>query len=278
MKKKFRSNITIIESTSSWRFIDYQELIKYRDLLYFMVLRGIKAKYAQSVLGIGWAIIQPLVQTIVFTIVFGNLAKIDSEGIPYLLFSFVAMVPWNYFSNILTEASDSLVQNKGILSKVYFPRIIMPLSAVFSKLLDFVIGMIALIGLLFYYEIYPKWELFMFPIILLILVLTSLGTGMLLSAMAVKYRDVNHAMTFMVKLLMYGAPVVYSINVIPSNYLYYYALNPMVGVIEGMRACFILEKAMPWDLLLIGGTVSLIIFFIGGVYFTKVEQSFADVA
>jgi lipopolysaccharide transport system permease protein len=278
MKKKSRSNTTIIESTSGWRFIDYYELIKYRDLLYFMVLRGIKAKYAQSVLGIGWAVIQPLVQTVVFTIVFGNLAKIDSEGIPYLLFSFVAMVPWNYFSNILTEASDSLVQNKGILSKVYFPRIIMPLSAVFSKLLDFVIGLIALIGLLFYYGIYPKWELFMFPIILLILVLTSLGTGMLLSAMAVKYRDVNHAMTFMVRLLMYGAPVVYSINVIPSNYLYYYALNPMVGVIEGMRSCFILEKEMPWDLLLIGGFVSLILFSIGGLYFTKVEQSFADVA
>ncbi len=276
--KKSKSNTLRIEAHSGWKFIDFRELIRNRDLLYFMVLRGIKAKYAQSVLGIGWAIIQPLVQTIVFTIIFGNLAKIDSEGIPYLLFSFVAMVPWNYFSNILTEASDSLVQNKGLLSKVYFPRIIMPLSAVFSKLLDFVIGMIALVGLLFYYEIYPKWELMMFPVILLILILTSLGSGMLLSAMAVQYRDVNHAMTFMVRLFMYGAPVVYSISVIPSSYLYLYALNPMVGVIEGMRACFIMEKAMPWDLLLIGGTVSLIIFFIGGVYFTRVEKSFADVA
>ncbi|WKN41783.1 ABC transporter permease [Tunicatimonas pelagia] len=267
-----------IKPTSGWKVIDVGELWQYRDLLYFLTIRGIKAKYAQSVLGVGWAIIQPLVQTLVFTVIFGNLAKIGSDGIPYLLFSFVAMVPWNYFSSILTESTDSLVKNRKMLSKVYFPRMVLPVSSVFSKLLDFFIAFIVLIGLLVYYKFIPTTNIVYFPMLLLILVLTSLGIGMIFSAMAVQYRDVKYAMSFLVRLLIYSAPVVYSISIIPAEYVYFYALNPMVGVIEGMRAAFLGTKAMPWDLIGIGGAVSVVLFLFGAFYFRRMEKAFADIA
>ncbi|MEP0984477.1 ABC transporter permease [Ekhidna sp.] len=270
--------VTIIKPKKGWELIDLKELLRYRDLLYFLTIRGIKAKYAQSVLGVGWAVIQPLAQTLIFTVVFGNLAKLDSDGVPYILFSFVAMVPWNYFSNILTDSSNSLIQNKNMLSKVYFPRIILPLSSVFSKLIDFGIAFFVMVGLFFFYGYVPTIAVVYFPLFLIILIFTSLGAGMILSALAVQYRDVQYAMTFLVRLLMYGAPVVYSISIIPEKYQLLYALNPMVGVIEGMRAAFLGTKSMPWDLLFIGGIISLVLFVFGALYFKKMERRFADLA
>jgi lipopolysaccharide transport system permease protein len=268
----------IIKPTSGWHLIDLKELWRYKDLLYFLTVRGIKAKYAQSVLGIGWAIIQPLVTTVVFTIIFGNLANMSSDGVPYLVFSFVAMVPWTYFSNILTESSNSLVQNKHMLSKVYFPRLVLPLSSIFSKIIDFIIGFLAMIGLLFYYGMVPSINLIYFPLLLIILISSSLGTGIFFSALSVQYRDVQYAMTFMVRILMYAAPVVYSIDIIPKKYIYLYALNPMVGVIEGMRAIFLNTKPMPWDLVLIGLAVSVFFLLFSSFYFRRMEKYFADVA
>ncbi len=272
------TEITIIQPTKGWQVIDIKELWHYRDLLYFLVVRAIKAKYAQSVLGVGWAILQPLVNTLVFTVIFGKLAKLDSDGVPYILFSFAAMIPWTYFSNILTESSNSLVSNRNMLSKVYFPRLVLPLSAVFSKLLDFSIGFIVMIGLFIFYRFIPSWNILFFPVLLAILVMTSLGAGMILSAMAVQYRDVQYAMGFLVRLLMYAVPVVYSISIIPEEYLYLYALNPMVGVIEGMRAAFLGTKPMPWDLIGIGAGVSVLLFLFGAFYFRKMEKTFADIA
>ncbi len=272
------TEVTTIKPTKGWQIIDVKEVWRYKDLLYFLTIRGIKAKYAQSVLGVGWAIIQPLFQTVVFTVVFGNLAKLDSDGVPYILFSFVAMVPWNYFSNILADSSSSLVQNKGMLSKVYFPRLILPISAIFSKFLDFLIALLALIGLLIYFQYAPTINIIFFPLLLLILIMTSLGVGMIFSAMAVQYRDVQYAMSFVVRILMYSVPVVYSISIIPEKYLYLYALNPMVGVIEGMRSMFLDTKAMPWDLIGIGAVVSFALFLFGAFYFKKMEKTFADIA
>ncbi len=269
---------TVIKPSRGWQPIDVKELWRYKDLLYFLVIRGIKAKYAQSVLGVGWAVLQPLVQTLVFTVIFGNLAKLDSDGVPYILFSFAAMVPWNYFSNVLTESSNSLVAQKAMLSKVYFPRLVLPLSAIFTKLLDFGIAFLVMIGLFIYYQYVPSINALFFPILLLILIMTAVGTGMILSAMAVQYRDVNYAMTFLVRILMYTVPVVYSINIIPEKYLYIYALNPVVGVIEGMRAAFLGTKPMPWDLIAIGGIVSLVVFIFGAFYFKRMERHFADIA
>jgi len=268
----------IIEPSKGWHLIDVKELWRYKDLLYFLVVRGIKGKYAQSILGIGWAVIQPLVQTLVFTVIFGTLAKLDSDGVPYILFSFAAMVPWNYFSSILTESSNALIANKDMLSKVYFPRLVLPIASVFSKLIDFGISFIVMIGLFIYYGFVPSINVIYFPVLLIILIMTSLGVGMILSAMAIQYRDVQYAMGFMVRILMYSVPVVYSINIIPQKWVYVYALNPMVGVIEGMRAAFLGTKAMPWDLISIGAAVSLILFIFGAFYFRKMENTVADIA
>ena len=270
--------VTKISPSKGWQLIDLPEVWQYKDLLYFLTVRGIKAKYAQSVLGVGWAIIQPLFQTLVFTVIFGNLAKMGSDGVPYVLFSFTAMVPWNYFSNILTNSSSSLVQNRDMLSKVYFPRLVLPIASVLSGLLDFLIAFLVLVGLLIYYQMVPNLNIIYFPLLLLMLIMTSLGIGMILSAMAVQYRDVQYAMSFLVRILLYSVPVVYSINIIPDQYLYLYALNPMVGVIEGMRSALLGTRAMPWDLIAIGSVVSLVLFIFGAFYFKRMEKTFADIA
>ena len=270
--------VTKISPSKGWQLIDLPEVWEYKDLLYFLTVRGIKAKYAQSVLGVGWAIIQPLFQTLVFTVIFGNLAKMGSDGVPYVLFSFTAMVPWNYFSNILTNSSSSLVQNRDMLSKVYFPRLVLPISSVLSGLLDFLIAFLVLVGLLVYYQMVPNLNIIYFPLLLLMLIMTSLGIGMILSAMAVQYRDVQYAMSFLVRILLYSVPVVYSISIIPDQYLYWYALNPMVGVIEGMRSALLGTRAMPWDLIAIGSVVSLVLFIFGAFYFKRMEKTFADIA
>lgn len=269
---------TRISPTKGWQLIDLKELWQYRDLLYFLTIRGIKAKYAQSVLGVGWAIIQPLFQALIFTVIFGNLAKLSSDGVPYILFSFTAMVPWNYFSNILTDSSTSLVQNRDMLSKVYFPRLVLPTAAVISKLLDFTIAFLVLVLLLLFYGFLPTYTIIYFPLLLLILMMASLGTGMILSALAVQYRDVQYAMSFLVRVLLYSVPVVYSISIIPEKYLYLYALNPMVGVIEAMRSIFLDTRPMPWDLISLGSLVAVGLFVFGAFYFRRMEKSFADIA
>jgi lipopolysaccharide transport system permease protein len=269
--------VLIIKPDHGWKSIDLKELYRYKDLFWFLTVRGIKAKYAQSILGVSWAIIQPLITTVIFTIVFGRLAKVNSDGVPYAVFSFIALLPWTYFSNTLTDSSNALVQNASMITKVYFPRIILPLSVALSRLLDFLIGVLVLIGLLLYYQIQPSIWVVLTPLLLIILLLTSLGSGMFLSAMSIQYRDVKHAMTFFVQLLIYAAPVVYSTNEIPEKWRFWYALNPMVGVIEGFRA-ILLNKELPWIWIAEGSLVALLIFLMGAFYFRKMEKVFADVA
>ncbi len=267
-----------VKPTSGWKFINVKEIVRYKDLLYFLVVRGIKAKYAQSVLGIGWAIVQPLVSTLIFTIVFGNLARISSEGVPYFIFSLTALVPWTYFSNTLTESANSLISNSNLITKVYFPRMVLPLSAAFAKLLDFSITFLLLIIILIVYGFGISWLIITLPILILILLLTSLGLGMWLAAMAVQYRDVKHALTFAVQLLMYLAPVVYPTSNVPERFQFWYSLNPMVGVIEGFRAVFLPHQPMPWNFIGTGAIVAVLIFISGAFYFRKMEKNFADVA
>jgi lipopolysaccharide transport system permease protein len=271
-------HIITIKATSGWKFINVKEIIRYKDLLYFLVVRGIKAKYAQSVLGIGWAIIQPLVSTLIFTVVFGNLAKINSEGVPYFIFSLTALVPWTYFSNTLTESANSLISNSNLITKVYFPRMVLPLSAALSKLLDFGIAFLLLVIVLVAFGFGLSWLIITLPILLVILLLTSLGLGMWLAAMAVQYRDVKHALTFAVQLLMYLAPVVYPTSNVPVRFQFWYSLNPMVGVIEGFRAVFLHHQPMPWDFIATGSVVAMMLFISGAFYFRKMEKNFADVA
>jgi len=273
---------TLIKRSSGWKWLDWKELAQYRDLLYFLTVRGIRARYAQSVLGVSWAIIQPLVTTIIFTFVFGNFAKVGSDGAPYLLFSFIAMVPWTYFSGTLTDASISLVQNNTLITKVYFPRLFIPLSSALAKWLDFAIGLAVLVVLMVYFVVQgkvpaPGWSLVLLPVLLLILFIVSMALGLLFSAMSVQYRDVKHAMSFLVQLLMYVAPVVYSTYSIPAGWQKWYALNPMVGVIEGFRAVF-LSKPMPWDWIITGFLVSVALFIFSASYFRRMETGFADMA
>ncbi len=267
-----------IRPSKGWQLIDWKELVRYKDLLYFLTIRGIKARYAQSVLGVGWAIIQPLFTTLVFTVVFGNLAGISSDGVPYVIFSFAAMTPWNYFSNVLTESSNSLVQNANMITKVYFPRLVLPLSAAFSKLLDFAIGLVVMAGFMAWFRYVPTWNALWLPLLIFILLLASLGLGMILSAMAVQYRDVKHAVSFVVQLLMYAAPVVYPTSNVPEAWRFWYSLNPMVGVIEGFRSALLGTQPMPWQWIWPGAVVALLFFIFGAFYFRRMERVFADVA
>ena len=270
--------ITVIERKPGWRLIDWKELWQYRDLFLFLIWRGIKVRYAQSAIGIGWAIIQPVFSMLVFTVVFGKLARIDSEGVPYAIFSFAALVPWTYFSNALTDGTASLVTSANMISKVYFPRAVLPLSAVVAKLLDFSIAMVLLFGLMAWFRTVPNLGILMLPLLILLMILTAAGLGMWLTALAIQYRDVKHAMTFVVQLLMYAAPVVYPTSLIPQRYQLLYAINPMVAVIEGFRSALLGTRPMPWDFIAVGTASALVVAFSGALYFRQKERLFADVA
>jgi lipopolysaccharide transport system permease protein len=270
--------ITIIEPRSGWRLIDFAELYAYRDLFRFLVWRNVKVLYAQSAIGIGWAVIQPLFSMLVFTVVFGKLAQIDSEGVPYAVFSFTALVPWTYFSNAVTDSTASLVSSAGMISKVYFPRLILPLSAVCSKLVDFSIAMLMLFGLMAITGVTPTWGVLALPLMIALMAVTAAGLGSWFTALAIQYRDVKHGIHFVVQLLMYAAPVVYGTNLIPERWQYVYALNPMVGVIEGFRSALLGTRSMPWDFLAIGAATATVIAFTGMLYFRRRERLFADVA
>ena len=277
MKNSF-SNSTIIEHKSGWQPINYIELWRYRDLFYFLIWRDLKTRYAQSILGIGWAVIQPVFSMIVFTIVFGKLARINSDGVPYAIFSYTALVPWTYFSGALSSSSTSLLSASGMMTKVYFPRLVIPLSPVLSKLVDFIIAFSILLGLMAYFGFYPSTQIIYLPLLILLMIFTASGMGMWFTAMAIQYRDINYAMGFIVQLLMYGAPVVYPASNVPENYRLLYACFPMAGVIEGFRSVLLKTNPIPWDLILVGYIVALIVFISGLFYFRRTEQYFADVA
>jgi lipopolysaccharide transport system permease protein len=270
--------VTVIEPRSGWRLIDWKELHEYRDLFRFLVWREIRVRYAQSAVGIGWAVIQPVCSMLVFTIIFGRLANISSDGVPYAVFNLSALVLWTYFSNALIDGVNCLIGNANMLSKIYFPRMLMPMSAVAARLVDFCIGLVILAVLMAWYRIVPTWYTILLPLLVVVMVLTASGLSMWLSALAVQYRDVKHAMNFVVQLLMYAAPVVYPASLIPERYQLLYALNPMVGVIEGFRSALLGTRAMPWDFLAVGAASALAIACLGMLYFRRRERLFADVA
>ena len=271
-------NITIIKPKYGWQVVNLNELWNYRDLFYFIVYRDIKTRYAQSILGVGWAVIQPLFSMIVFTIIFGKLAKINSDGVPYFIFSYTALVPWTYFSSALAGSSSSLVGSSNMIKKIYFPRIVIPLAPVISKLIDFSIAFVLLIAMMIYMGYYPGVNLVFLPILILLMMLTSSGIGMILTALAVQYRDVNYGTGFLIQLMMYGAPVIYPASNIPEKFTFLYGFFPMVAVIEGFRAILLKTRAIPWDFIYTGYFVAIIIFIYGSYYFKKMERYFSDVA
>ncbi|MBA7700789.1 hypothetical protein ES703_109513 [subsurface metagenome] len=265
-----------IKARSGWQFIDFKELKEYRDLFYFMVWREIKVLYAQTILGFSWAILQPLVQIVIFTVVFGKVAKVSTEGIPYFLFSSVAIIPWTYMSQSITQSSQSLVAGQAMLGKIYFPRLIFPMTPILARVVDFGISILILLGVMLYYRVLPTWNLFLFPLFFVLMMSIPAGIGMWLSGLAIRFRDVKFAMPFVVGMLIYSAPIVYSASAIPEKYRIIYSLNPIVGVIEGYRACF-LGTAVPWLYIYPGIITALIILFSGALYFKRMERVFVDV-
>jgi lipopolysaccharide transport system permease protein len=270
------SRISVIEPVSGWRLLDIKELAEYRDLFYFLVFRDIKVLYAQTVLGFSWALLNPLVQIVVFTIIFGRVAQIETDGIPYALFSTVAIIPWTYMSNAMSAGATSLVTGSGMLGKIYFPRIIYPITPILAKLVDFAISMLLVLAAMVYYGVWPTANMLLLPLFVLMMVAVPLGISLWLSALAIRYRDVKFAMPFVIKMLIYSAPIVYSATAIPEKWRLVYSLNPIVGVIEGFRAT-VLGTDIPWMFILPGIATSAILVVGGLLYYHRMEKVFVDV-
>lgn len=242
-----------------------------------MVRRDVKTRYAQSVLGIGWAVAQPVFMMIVFSVIFGQLVEIESDGLPYVIFSYTALVPWTYFAGGVGTSTASLLTNRNMVSKVYFPRLIIPFTAVFAKLVDFFIALILVGVLMTWYGISPSNWVFLLPVYILIMVATVAGLGMWLTALAIQFRDVSYGIPLGIQLLMYLSPVVYPVAVVPDRFRPIYALNPMAGVIDGFRSGLLGATTPQMDLLIIGATVAIVLFITGAFYFRRTERRFADV-
>lgn len=271
-----------IVPTSGWRLINWGELVAYRDLFWFLVLRDVKVLYKQTVLGFAWAIIRPLFQMVVFTIVFGSMANVSSDGAPYALFSYAALLPWTYFATTMTNATNSLVTNAAMITKVYFPRLVIPFTPVVAGLLDFTIAFVIMFGLMAFYGVAPTAGVVALPLLILLMVATAAGVGVWLSALAVQYRDVKHATTFLTQLLMYAAPVVWPVSLITERFgdtaRLLYGLYPMAGVIEGFRSALLGTNPMPWDLIAVGSFSASVLLVTGAFCFRRMERRFADVA
>ena len=282
MTTQLKPQAIVIEPAHRRPVVDWRELREYRDLFYFLIDRDIKVLYKQTVLGFGWAILRPVLSMVIFTVIFGGLAQVDSDGVPYALFSYAALVPWLYFSTALSAGALSLVNNTDMLTKVYFPRLIFPLTPVFSKLVDFAISFVIIFALMAWFRVPPTPRLLVLPLFIALMMLTTAGISLWLAAMSVQYRDVKHAMPFLTQILMYAAPVVWSAALIgerfgPTGRLLF-GLYPMVGVIEGFRVALLNTGPMPWDTLAVGTLSATVIFVTGLFYFRRMEVTFADVA
>jgi lipopolysaccharide transport system permease protein len=268
--------ITIIEPSWGWGGLKWRELWEYRELLYFLVWRDIKVRYKQTALGAAWAVIQPFSTMVVFTIFFGRLAKVPSDGIPYPIFSYTALIPWMFFANGLSQASNSLVGNANLITKVYFPRLVAPLSSVLSNLLDFTIAFVVLLGMMLAYGMLPTAAAVWLPLFLLLALVAALGVSLWLSALNVQYRDVRYATPFLVQFWLFATPIAYSSSLLSEPWRTLYGLNPMVGVVEGFRWA-LLGSSPPGPMLGMSTMAALLLLASGAYYFRRMERTFADV-
>jgi lipopolysaccharide transport system permease protein len=269
--------ITIVQPRKAFWDLELGTLWEYRELLYFLVWRDVKVKYKQTALGVAWAVLQPLLGTLIFSIFFGRLARMPSDGIPYPVFVYVAMVPWQYFANALTESSNSLVASQNLIKKVYFPRLVIPMGSVIAGLVDFCFAFLVLIGMMFYYGITPSPSIFLFPVFLLLAVCTALAAGLWLSALNVQFRDVRYTIPFLAQFWMFATPVVYPSSLVPAKWRILYELNPMAGVVDGFRYALLGKPALPGPMIWVSAA-AVAVFLLGGLlYFRKMESTFADV-
>jgi len=269
--------ITYIRPSRGWTALDLRDLWLYRELIFFLTWRDLKVRYKQTLLGASWAILQPFLTMVVFTIFFGNFAKVSSEGLPYPVFSYTALLPWTLFAKALNDASRSLVGNSHMITKVYFPRLILPMASVLSGVVDFGIAFLFLLGLMAYFGIYPTLAVFLLPFLLLLALITALGVGLWLSALNVLYRDVGYALPFLTQLWMFVSPIIYSINTVPEQWRLLYALNPMTGVVQGFRWALLGSQTENLGLIIaISSAVAVVILVSGLFYFRRMERLFAD--
>jgi homopolymeric O-antigen transport system permease protein len=267
----------LIKPTSGWRSINLGEIWEYRELLLIFIWRDIKVRYKQTILGAGWAVLQPFITMVIFSIFFGRLAKIPSEGVPYPIFSFAALVPWTFFANGLTQSTNSLIVRADLVKKVYFPRLILPISGVFGGIVDFFIAFIVLIGMMVFYGIVPTTNIVWLPFLLLLAFTTSLGVGIWLTTMNIQFRDIRYIVPFLVQAWMFATPIAYPSSLLKGHWKIVYALNPMVGVIEGFRWALLGTDTAPEKMILVSAIVSVIILITGAYYFKRVERNFADI-
>jgi lipopolysaccharide transport system permease protein len=265
-----------IKPSHGWVAIRLAELWQYRELLYFLSWRDVKTRYKQTALGVAWAIIQPFFTMIVFSLFFGRLANIPSDNIPYPIFAYVALVPWNFFANGLAQASTSLVLGSTIITKVYFPRLAMPIAAVLSGVVDFALAFVVLLGMMLYYGVVPTPKIVLLPLFLTLALITSLGVALWLSALYVQYRDIRQVVPFLVQLWLFSTPVAYPSSLLSEPWRTVYGLNPMVGVVEGFR-WVLLGTAAPGPVILVSTLVALAVLIGGAFYFRRMEKTFADV-
>ena len=267
-----------LEPSKGWVSLRLRELWEYRELLYFLTWRDIKVRYKQTLLGAAWAIIQPFFTMVVFSIFFGRLAGVSSDGIPYPIFSYAALVPWSFFSQGLTQASNSLVGGASLITKVYFPRLAMPIATVFSGAVDFLLAFVVLIGMMFYYGIAPTINVLWLPLFVLLAMVTALGSGLWLSAMNVQFRDVRYTVPFLTQFWMFMTPIAYPSSLIEQPWLRtLYGLNPMTGVVEGFRWALLGTDTQPGPVIIVSSAVSVLLLVSGAFYFRRMEKTFADV-
>lgn len=269
--------VSFIAPAESWTSIGLRELWEYRELLYFLTWRDIKVRYKQTAMGAAWAVIQPVFMMLVFSLFFGRLAKVPSDGIPYPIFTFCALLPWQLFAHALTESSNSLVANERLITKVYFPRLVVPISAVLGGLVDFGVAFVLLLVMLAYYHIIPSWAIVTLPGFLLLAIMTALAVGLWLSALNVQYRDVRYTINFLIQFWMFATPIAYPSSIVPERWRALYGLNPMAGVVEGFRWALLGKAAPPAGLLAVSISVVVLLLVGGLYYFRRMEQQFADV-
>ena len=266
-----------VEPSKGWVSLRLRELWAYRELLYFLIWRDIKVRYKQTVLGATWAIIQPFFTMVVFSLFFGKLAKIPSDGIPYPIFSYAALVPWSFFANGLNQASNSLVGNSNLINKVYFPRMTMPIASVLGGIVDFALAFIMLIGMIFYYGMVPTVNVVWLPFFLMLAFVTSLGVSLWLSAMYVQFRDVRHIIPFLTQIWLFATPIAYPSSLLSEPWRTIYGINPMVGVVEGFRWALLGSHAAPGPIIVVSSMAAMGLLISGAFYFRRMEKTFADV-
>ncbi len=266
----------VIEARTGYVQVGWRELWAARELLYFLAWRDLKTRYAQTAIGAGWALMQPLLSTLIFTLVFGYLAKMPSDGLPYPIFAFAAILPWTLFSKSLERSTLSVVTEGGLIKKVYFPRLIIPIAATFINLVDFAVGLLILIGMMAWYQQVPQWTVLFLPFFVGIALLTALSVSLWLSALNVKYRDVASVVPLMTQLWMFASPVLYPASLVPESLRWYYGLNPMAGVIEGFRWALLGKTAPDWSMMAVSLAMVALLLIGGVIFFRRVERTFAD--